>query len=82
MSLSFLLSGAQLTRDQQGVRSELKAHILAIEKEAGVIADEVEKEVCSALLDFGRERLELMDEFAEERQRDPPCSAPGGNQHL
>ena len=48
------LSWTQLTSVQQGVRSELKAHILAIEKEAGVIADEVEKEVRS-LVEFRRD---------------------------
>ena len=47
------------------MRSELKAHILAIEKEAGVIADEVEKEVRS-LVEFRRDG-ELTKDTTEER---------------
>lgn len=38
-----------VVKELEGVRSELKAHIAAIEKEAGVIADEVEKEVSRAI---------------------------------
>lgn len=36
-----------VVKELEGVRSELKAHISAIEKEAGVLADEVDKEVRS-----------------------------------
>lgn len=39
-----------VVKELQGVRAEIKSHIAAIEKEAGVLGDEVDKEVRNALV--------------------------------